>query len=383
MMFSKSIILALLPAAFAAPLIIPRDETLIPNKYIVKLKPDASIADVEAAQGLLANAPDFEYDFGGFRGFAGYLSPDAVTKLQDSGAVEWIQQDAEVHTQTWLSESGAPWGLGRISHEAKGSDTYVYDSTAGEGTCSYIIDTGIYVDHPEFEGRAEWLENFTGDGQDSDGAGHGTHVAGTVGSKTYGVAKKTKLLAVKVLDAGGSGTFAGVIAGIQFASEDQKTRDCPKGSVANMSLGGGRNTAVNEAVAAGVAAGLFFGVAAGNNNANAANYSPASEASACTVGATDSNDAKASFSNYGDIVDVFAPGVQVLSTWNDGKTNSISGTSMATPHVVGLAAYLLAFEGISTDALCARIVELAHQGVITGLPSGTKNLLAFNGAQVQ
>lgn len=379
-MLSKSFLLALLPTAFAAPLLIPRDSTLIANKYIVKVKVGATEAELESAKGLLANAPDFEYDFGTFKGFAGYLSPDAVAKLQESGAVEWIQQDAEVHSQAWQTDSGAPWGLGRISHVEKGNTSYIYDTSSGEGTCSYVIDTGIYIAHPEFEGRAEWLENFTGDGQNSDGAGHGTHVAGTIGSKTYGVAKKTKLLAVKVLDAGGSGTFAGVIAGINYVTNDAKTRDCPKGSVANMSLGGGKNTAVNQAVAAAVSSGVFFGVAAGNNNGNAANYSPASEPSACTVGASDVNDAKASFSNYGTIVDIFGPGVQVLSTWNDGKTNSISGTSMATPHIVGLGAYLLAYENIPASSLCTRIAELSLQGKITGLPSGTKNLLAFNGA---
>lgn len=134
-------------------------------------------------------------------------------------------------------------------------------------------------------------------------------------------------------------------------------------------------------VAAAVAAGVFFGLAAGNNNDDAANYSPGSEPSACTVGATDSSDAKASFSNYGSVVDIFAPGVSILSTWNDGKTNTISGTSMATPHIVGLGAYLLAYESTSTSALCERIVELSTKGVITGLPADTINAVAFNGAQ--
>lgn len=191
-----------------------------------------------------------------------------------------------------------------------------------------------------------------------------------------------------------------MIAGINFAAQDSQTRDCPKGSVANMSLGGGKNTAVNDAVrsltlipstssnktnqvAAAVAAGLFMGVAAGNNNRDASGFSPASEPSACTVGASDISDAKASFSNYGAGVDVFAPGVQILSTWSDGSTNSISGTSMATPHVVGLAAYLLAFENLSTDALCERIIELSLKGQVEGLPSGTPNLLAYNGAVVE
>ncbi|KAF2800149.1 serine protease [Melanomma pulvis-pyrius CBS 109.77] len=376
----SSFLLALLPYVLAAPLITPRGVALVPGKFIVKMKTEASKENLEEAKALLANAPDHEFDFGGFNGFSGSISPSTISKLQALDAVEYIHQDAQVHSQEWQTEAGAPWGLARISNVDKGTSTYIFDSSAGEGTCSYVIDTGIEVSHPEFEGRAEWLENFTGDGQDTDGYGHGTHVAGTIGSKTYGVAKKTKLYAVKVLDSSGSGTYAGVIAGINYAANDQQTRDCPKGSVANMSLGGGKSQPVNDAVAAGVAAGLFFGIAAGNSNDDAQFYSPASEPSACTVGATDSQDVRASFSNYGAIVDVFAPGVQVLSTWIGGTTNTISGTSMATPHVVGLAAYLLAFEGIPTSSLCARIVELSQKGKITNVPSGTVNLLAFNGA---
>ncbi|KAF2874489.1 alkaline serine protease P32 [Massariosphaeria phaeospora] len=376
----SSLLLALIPTALAAPLIIPRDETLIPGKYIVKFKGEVVTAAHDEAKALVDGTPDFEYSFGGFNGFAGTLSDEALAQLQTLDSVEYIQQDAQVTTQAWQAQTGAPWGLGRISNLEVGNSTYVFDDTAGEGTCSYVIDTGIEVTHPEFEGRAEWLENFTGDGQAVDGQGHGTHVAGTIGSASYGVAKKTKLYAVKVLDSSGSGTFSGVIAGIDYASTDSQTRDCPKGSVANMSLGGGKNTAVNQAVAAGVAAGLFFAVAAGNNNRDATNYSPASEPTACTVGASDIADAKASFSNFGTLVDVFAPGVQVLSTWTGGSTNTISGTSMASPHIAGLGAYLLSYESIATSALCGRIVELSQQGKITGLPANTANLLAFNGA---
>ncbi|KAF2468473.1 subtilisin-like serine protease-like protein PR1A [Lindgomyces ingoldianus] len=375
-----SLLLALLPYALAAPVITPRGSTIIPGKYIVKMKAGASKASLEEAKALLAHSPDHEYGFGSFSGFAGKISDATVANLQKLDAVEYIQKDAQVHTQDYLTEDGAPWGLGRISHLANGNSSYVYDRTAGEGTCAYIIDTGIYTAHPEFEGRATWLGNFAGDGQDSDGAGHGTHVAGTIGSKTYGVAKKTKLYAVKVLDSSGSGTYAGVIAGINFAANDQKTRDCPKGSVANMSLGGGKNTAVNQAVAAAVSAGLFMAVAAGNDYGDAKNYSPASEPTACTVGATDNTDTKASFSNTGTLVDIFAPGVQVLSTWNDGKTNSISGTSMATPHVAGLAAYLLSYENLQTSQLCSRIAALSQKSKISGIPSGTVNYLAYNGA---
>lgn len=375
-----SILLALLPYVLAAPVIVPRDAKLVPGKFIVKLKAEATKENLEEAKALLTSAPDHEFDFSGFSGFSGSISPTTIKKLQALNAVEYIHQDVEVHTQEYQTQTGVPWGLARISSPRKGGTTYTYDSSAGEGTCSYVIDTGIEVDHPEFEGRAEWLENFTGDGQDFDGYGHGTHVAGTIGGVTYGVAKKTKLYAVKVLDSGGSGTFAGVIAGINYVATDAPTRNCPKGSVANMSLGGGKNQPVNDAVAAAVKAGVFFAIAAGNSNSNAANYSPASEPTAFTVGATDSGDVRASFSNYGALVDVFAPGVNVLSAWPGHSTNTISGTSMATPHIAGLAAYLLAFEGLTTGTVGPRIVELSQKGILTSIPSGTINALAFNGA---
>jgi len=375
----SSLLLALLPTTFAAPLLRPRDATLIANKFIVKFKGEVHTTAFDEVKASLASKPDFEYSFGGFNGFAGTLSDAELAQLQASDAVEYIQQDAEVHSQELVYQEDATWGLGRISHTEPGNTTYVYDSSAGEGTCAYVIDTGILTTHTEFEGRAEWLENFTGDGIDEDGYGHGTHVAGTIGGVTYGVAKKTKLYAVKVLDSGGSGTYAGVIAGIQYVATDSQTRDCPKGSVANMSLGGGRDAAVNAAVAAAVSAGVFFAIAAGNSASDATNFSPASEPSACTVGASDISDVMAYFSNYGSLVDVYAPGVDVTSSWNDGGINTISGTSMATPHVAGLGAYLLALESISTSTLCERIVELATKDVITDLPAGTANLLAYNG----
>jgi subtilisin family serine protease len=176
------------------------------------------------------------------------------------------------------------------------------------------------------------------------------------------------------------GTNSGVIAGINFAANDQKTRSCPNGAVANMSLGGSKSTAVNSAAANAVTAGLFFAVAAGNDGANAANYSPASEPTVCTVGASDINDNVASFSNYGSLVDIFAPGVNILSTWRTGGTNTISGTSMASPHIAGLGAYLLTLEGPRTPAaLCSRIQTLSTKNALAGVPSGTVNYLAFNG----
>jgi len=279
--------------------------------------------------------------------------------------------------------ANVPWGLARISHRAVNQSAYVYDSSAGAGTCSYVIDTGIYVEHSQFQGRATWLANFAGDNKASDGNGHGTHVAGTIGGVDFGVAKKTLLFAVKVLNSGGSGTTAGVIAGMDFVTSDAPTRNCPNGTVANMSLGGSKSTAINAAAAAMVKAGVFLAVAAGNSDDDAAFYSPASEPTACTVGASDSTDVRAWFSNYGSLVDIFAPGVDVLSSWigSVNATDTISGTSMASPHITGLGAYLLGLLGPKTPAaLCEYIKETATKSALTDIPNDTVNALAFNGA---
>uniref|UniRef100_A0A8H7N6A2 Peptidase S8/S53 domain-containing protein n=1 Tax=Bionectria ochroleuca TaxID=29856 RepID=A0A8H7N6A2_BIOOC len=221
-----------------------------------------------------------------------------------------------------------PWSHLTRAHD--GSTTYVYDESAGAGTCAYVIDTGIDVNHPEFEGRATWLVNF-GDDEDTDGYGHGTHVAGTIGSKSYGVAKKTSLFAVKVLDRNGSGTTATMIAGLDFVVSDAATRNCPNGSVANMSLRDTPSEALNAAAAALVTNNVFLAVSAGNANRDTSSQSPAAEPTVCTIGATDINDVRSTFSNFGPGVDVFAPGTNILSTLPNNATGFNSGTSMATP----------------------------------------------------
>ncbi|KAG9203157.1 subtilisin-like serine protease [Epicoccum nigrum] len=389
-----SLLLSLLPAlalAAPAPIIQPRAGSPIPGRYIVRLKNENLQNVLENALKLLPKDPAHVYQFEGFTGFAAEINDNIVKLLQAFPGVSYIEQDAvikanlgefeNVEKRAYTTQSSATWGLGRISHQSPGTSSYTYDSTAGAGTCVYVIDTGIYTAHPEFEGRASFLANFAGDGQNSDGNGHGTHCAGTVGSKSYGVAKKATLFAVKVLDASGSGTNSGVIAGINYVSNDSKTRSgCSGGFVGSMSLGGSKSTAVNSAVANAVKAGVFMSIAAGNEAQNAGNTSPASEPTAFTVAASDSSDKFASFSNYGSSVDIIAPGVSILSTWNNGGTNTISGTSMATPHVAGLAAYILAFEGKMTPAaLSSRLQALALKNKITGVPSGTPNYLAFNG----
>ncbi|WQF87641.1 Putative peptidase S8 propeptide/proteinase inhibitor I9 [Colletotrichum destructivum] len=383
-------LLALLPLAAVAapsrraqpaPLIKPRGGTLVADKYIVRLRNDAGTGAMRTAMAAFAADADHVYNFGGaWRGFSSTLNASEVAALRDDPNVDSVEQDAVVTISA--TQRNAPWGLARLSSAKPGSTTYSYDESAGDGTCAYIVDTGIDVEHPDFEGRASFLANFADD-SDTDGQGHGTHVAGTVGSATYGVAKKTKLFAVKVLDDNGEGTNSGVIAGMDFVVSDVRggREGCSRGVVVNMSLGGPTSAAVNEAAAAIVQAGHFLAVAAGNEAADASTSSPASEASACTVGATAEDDSLAEYSNFGAVVDILAPGSEIESTWPGGSTDTISGTSMASPHVAGLAAYLLGLGSAPSDPveLCSYIAETALDGVVGQVPRRTVNKLANNG----
>ncbi|KAI1485277.1 peptidase S8/S53 domain-containing protein [Biscogniauxia mediterranea] len=376
--------LALLPLALAAPskrsspapVVKPRGAQLIDGKYIVKMKKEAQVGALESSIQGIAGDADFTYTSTHFSGFASSLTDEELESLKNNPDVDYIEQDAVVTIKA--TQSNADWGLARLSSTEPGTTDYTYDDSAGEGTCAFIIDTGIDVSHEDFEGRAEFLQNFV-DSDDTDGNGHGTHVAGTIGSKTWGVAKKAKLFAVKVLDASGSGTNSGVIAGIDYVAQNAGQQECPKGTVANLSLGGSKSSAVNEAAAGVVSAGTFLAVAAGNEATDADSSSPASEPTVCTVGATDSTDAIAEYSNYGSVVDIFAPGTDIESTWLDGQTNTISGTSMASPHIAGLGAYFLGTGAATVDNLCDYIASSALSGVLSGVPSGTVNLLANNG----
>ncbi|KAK2608863.1 hypothetical protein QQS21_002576 [Conoideocrella luteorostrata] len=378
-----STLLALLPIAMAAPakrsspapVVVPRGAQLVDGKYIIKMKGDAHLQSVSAAISSIKADADHTYTHS-FNGFSASLSPQELEKLRQDPSVDFIEQDAIMTISA--TQSGADWGLARLSSQKAGSTTYTYDDSAGEGTCAFIIDTGVEADHPEFEGRATFLKNFAGDGQDSDGNGHGTHVSGTIGSKTYGVAKKTKIYGVKVLDAQGSGSNSAVIAGMDYVAKSAGEQSCPKGSVVNMSLGGTQSAAVNQAAAGITGAGLFLAVAAGNDGQDASGYSPASEESACTVGATTKQDGLATYSNVGKIVDVLAPGSNILSTWIGGKTNTISGTSMASPHVAGIGAYFLG-KGQKVDGLCDYLVQNGVKDAIQGVPSGTVNVIINNG----
>jgi len=383
MRFFLNFLLAV-PAALAAPVFLePRaGAETIANSWIVRVKSDSVLTDVVSrVTALTGISPARQYSFGSFKGFAIHDLADAVSLLGSITSIQSIEPNTKVYANALVTQQNSPYGLARISHKDAGATSYVYDSSAGEGTFSYIIDTGIYIEHNDFGGRAQYGVNLAEGEPDGDGNGHGTHVAGTTGSTTYGVAKKTTLIAVKVLGADGSGTNDQVLAGIDWAVNDAKSKGRIGKAVANLSLGGIFSPSTNAAAAEAVSQGLFLAVAAGNDGLPAFTSSPASEKSVCTIGASDASDNKASFSNFGSLVDVFAPGVNVTSAWIDGPddTNTISGTSMATPHVTGLGAYLLALEGAKDPiALCDRIKALANKKVKNpGL--FTTNGVAYNG----
>ncbi|RVX71413.1 Alkaline protease 2 [Exophiala mesophila] len=345
---------------------------------------------------------------GSVMGYAGHFDPEVIEQVRMHPDVEYVERDSEVHTlkkDTSPSlEKNAPWGLARISHRDSlnfGSfNKYLYSDNGGEGVDAYIIDTGTNVDHVDFEGRASWGKTIPANDEDVDGNGHGTHCSGTVAGKKFGVAKKASIYAVKVLKSNGSGTMSDVVKGVEWAANahaesisaaKKGKKKGFKGSVANMSLGGGKSRLLDLAVNAAVDAGLHFAVAAGNDNADSCNYSPAAAENAVTVGASTLSDERAYFSNFGACNDIFAPGLNILSTWigSNYATNVISGTSMASPHIAGLLAYYLSLQPSSDSAyavaeitpkkLKANIISIATEGALTNVPADTANLLAWNG----
>jgi len=349
------------------------DENAIEGQYIVVLN-DAELSLAETAASIVANHNGtVRSTFASIHGFSANLSAEDAQALTSDPMVDYVQQNAVVSIAA-TQENPSSWGLDRIDQQSLPLDeSYNYVDSAGTRVTAYIIDTGIEITHPDFEGRASHgIDTVDGDQDATDCNGHGTHVAGTVGGTEYGVAKETNLVGVRVLDCEGSGTWEGVIAGVDWVTENAQGP-----AVANMSLGGAYTQALNDAVEASVASGVTYAVAAGNDRGvNACDVSPASAQSALTVAASDKNDALASFSNIGECVDVIAPGVDITSAWLDGTENTISGTSMASPHVAGAAALLLGENPNATPAdVEAALVDNAVSGQIANPGSGTPNLL--------
>jgi subtilisin family serine protease len=344
---------------------------VIPGQYIVVFNDDVADPHGKAIEKALKKNGKLKYSYGAaIKGFAAELSDEAVAELRADPDVAYIEADQTVSIST--TQSGATWGIDRIDQRNRPlSGTYTYTST-GSGVRAYIIDTGIQTSHSQFGGRASAVfDAFGGNGQDCNG--HGTHVAGTVGSSTYGVAKGALLRAVRVLNCSGSGSNSGVIAGMDWVRTNHI-----KPAVANMSLGGGFSSATNTAANNLANAGVFLAVAAGNSNANACNYSPSSASAVTSVMSSTSSDAKSSFSNFGSCTHLYAPGSSITSTWLNGGTNTISGTSMATPHVVGVAAlYKATFGDAASSTIRSWLINNSTTNVITGNPSGTPNRLLY------
>lgn len=417
----------------AAPLHAQENRDALPHKYIIVFKDGVtkeemqfhqewvslqhfnSLEDTTSAgvQQFLSIVPEVAsnggiehiFDIENFMsGYSGYFLPATIDLIRRHPYVQFVEQDSIVRANEFDIEKGAPWGLARVSHREPLSlnsfNQYLYDSEGGEGVTSYIIDTGINIKHTEFSGRAIWGATIPYGDEDVDGNGHGTHCAGTIASDTYGVAKKANVVAVKVLRSNGSGSMSDVVKGVEFAAKAHQDaaksgKKGFKGSTANMSLGGGKSPALDLAVNAAVKAGIHFAVAAGNENQDACNTSPAAAELAITVGASTISDARAYFSNYGKCVDIFAPGLNVLSTYigSDTATAVLSGTSMASPHIAGLLSYFVSLQpgagsefftsdkGVTPAQLKKNLIHFGSKNLLSDIPDdGTPNILAFNGA---
>jgi len=360
-----------------APILGADSATAIPGRYIVVFRPGTPAAQVSAAaenargQG---GQVDFVYD-AALTGFAGNLPEQALFGLSHNPNIEFIEADQQITIDT--TQSPATWGLDRIDQRNLPlNNSYTYNVT-GAGVTAYIIDTGIRITHNQFGGRATSGRDFVNNDSNADDCnGHGTHVAGTVGGSTYGVAKGVSLIAVRVLNCAGLGTTSGVIAGINWVTSHHTTGK----AVANMSLGGSPSSSLDTAVRNSIADGIVYAIAAGNSNLNACNYSPARVSEAITVGATTSSDARASYSNKGSCLDLFAPGSSITSAWitSNTATNTISGTSMATPHVAGVAALYLQGHNATPSQVRNAIVNAATPNKVTSPGSGSPNLLLYS-----
>jgi len=368
------------------------DPTCIQGQYIVRYHENSTLGEVQNHWALLKNIGiEFiaTYNIENiFKGFAAKLSDEVVKVLQVHPLVAEMSLDCLMFTQEIQQSCGGTdttadsWGLARTSHYGSinggMNNHYTHGLNGGSSTYVYVVDTGIYVNHRDFGGRATFGANYAG-GSNNDGNGHGTHCAGTIGGATFGVAKGCRLIAVKVLSDSGSGSISGIISGINWCTSNYNNQQpANTHGVISMSLGGTTGGAMQTAIRAAKNAGLVVVVAAGNSNANACSFYPAAYPECITVGATDAYDYRSTFSNYGTCTKIFAPGTGITSCWNDGSTAVLSGTSMACPHVAGQAAVLLT-SGVAPASVEGRLRADGNTGHITNPGSGSPNILLYNG----
>jgi len=393
MAFALLFLSVVFASAYVPLLKAPVREDVLEGRYIVVFKDN--IADDHFAAELDYATQNYEvlyqYQYA-LKGYAARLSKEQLTEVRASQSVSWVEEDALAHALACSTPVVAKsWGLTRIAEARMSLDGfYTYPTTGGSGVIAYILDTGIFIEHNDFAGRASFGWKAEAGWSDTDGNGHGTHVASTTVGREYGVARSATTVAVKVLGDNGSGSWAGVISGTDWTIAQYLSHQKP--SVINMSLGGGFNAAVNAAVDAAVSNGIVTVVAAGNSNNDACGLSPAGADLVLTVGSTDvgvtETDIRSYFSSYGPCVEVFAPGSDITAAWIGTPTSvmTISGTSMASPHVAGVAC-LMRGEVPSAPArdIQNSLVASATQGEIDLQcpPSGTcnqsPNLMVWNG----
>ncbi|KCV68475.1 hypothetical protein H696_04769 [Fonticula alba] len=356
------------------PVILAEDAEVIPGQYIVVFRPEVSLEHARIFADSISIGRVFNIG-NEFKAVAGPISEDLLARIRRrSDLIDFIEPDQIVRVDA--SQSNATWGLDRSDQASLPLNSkFNYYDSAGSGVNVYVVDTGINHGHTDFGGRAKNGYNFHGGNSNAnDDNGHGTHCAGTVGGKTWGMAKKATLYSVKVLGANGSGSLSNVAAGVSWHKKSSN-----KKTIASMSLGGGANNTVDNAVRSAITAGVSVIVAAGNENRDACNSSPARVSTAVTVSASDKNDTRASFSNYGSCSHIFAPGVSITSTWigSSSATKTISGTSMACPHVAGAAALMMGQSGaLSPATVKNNLINNSTKNKIKDV-KGTPNRLLF------
>lgn len=366
----------------------PAPAAAIPQQYIVVFHtPQQALSDLRSQQQWTSQQVNelvnktgvtalrtFDQTISGMLVQADSQQLAALKKVPQVAYIE-ANSPVQLQPQPGVAQQNPTWGLDRVDQRNLPLDRQFNPAYNGQNVTTYVIDTGVMVEHSDFGGRARHGYDFVdNDAVAQDCNGHGTHVAGTIAGSEYGVAKQAAVVGVRVLNCAGSGTIAGVIAGVDWVAGQQPGQT----KIGNMSLGGGASQALDDAVNRAVGRGVFMAVAAGNNNADACNYSPARAAQVFTVGSSTSADQRSGFSNFGNCVEIFAPGSDIKSAWNNGGSNTISGTSMASPHVAGVAAlYLQQQPALSPAQLGQQLISNATPNVLSGV-NGAPNRLVYS-----